>query len=412
MSENEHDPCRHVGYLRQALESPKRPTAFLIGAGCPLAIRTAEGKPLIPAIAGMTEEVIRHIEAGPCQPALEAVRSRLTTTLPNPTIEDYLSQIRMLREVVPHLTPGILSDETLASLDRAMCDVIYELANVTIPEGDTPYHHLAAWISGVPRGLPVQLFTTNYDLLIEESLEAARVPFFDGFAGSKSAFFDPSAIEMEADGLPPRWARLWKLHGSVNWWLGDLGGTPEVIRTNQLLGAAARLIYPSHLKYDETRQMPYLAMMDRLKAFLRRPSAILVCCGFSFSDRHINSLLRQALSGNADATVFGLMFERLSENQGATGLARMAPNLSVLARDGAVVGTRPGLWRTRAAPEALPIGVRTTGDATSGGTDGVALEVTLGDFAQFGLFLQDLLGRKETERAGALPATSPGTDAH
>ncbi len=404
----EHDPFRQVSYLRQALESPKRPIGFLLGAGCPLAVRTSDGQPLIPAIEGMTTKVISTVDAGASKLVLEAVRSRMTGGERNPNIEEYLSQIRMLREVASHLDPALLTDAALEKLDREMCEAIYDLACVTLPGVDTPYHHLAAWTRGLSRSLPVQLFTTNYDLLLEESLEAARVPYFDGFVGSKSAFFDPAAVEVDADLLPGRWARLWKLHGSVNWWLCDLGGVPEVVRAERRAGTA-RLIYPSHLKYDETRQMPYLAMMDKLKAFLRLPAAILVCAGFSFGDRHITALLRQALSGNADAAVFGLIYGSLSENESAAKLARSTPNLSILARDGGVIGTRPGRWGARATPDETPIGVAILGEGAGSGSVPRHLEVTLGDFASFGLFLRDLLGRKEPEVGEVQSAPVPGS---
>lgn len=408
----DHDPLRYVSYLRQALESPKRPIGFLLGAGCPVGVRTTDGGPLIPAIAGMTTRVMGEVEAGENRAVLEAVRSRMTDGQRTPNIEEYLSQIRMLREVAAHLDSAVLTDASLEALDREICEAIHRLACVSLPGLNTPYHHLAAWTKGLPRSLPVQLFTTNYDLLLEEALEAVRAPYFDGFIGAKTAFFDPASIEVDASALPGRWARLWKLHGSVNWWLSELGGVQEVVRADQSTGTA-RLIYPSHLKYDETRQMPYLAMMDRLKAFLRQPAAILVCCGFSFGDRHIDALIRQALAGNPEAAVFGLMFGRLDENETAVALARTTPNLSILARDGGVIGTRSGLWRIRGTPEEAPIGVVIREGGDEGAAGSRPSEITLGDFAMFGLLLRDLLGRSDAE-VGDGEATRPpaASDAH
>ena len=34
-----------------------------------------------------------------------------------------------------------------------------------------------------------EIFTSNYDLIIEKSLEAIRIPHFDGFVGSYEPFF-------------------------------------------------------------------------------------------------------------------------------------------------------------------------------------------------------------------------------
>ena len=68
------------------------------------------------------------------------------------------------------------------------------------------------------------------------------------------------------------------------------------------------MIYPTHLKYDESRRLPYLAMLDRLKAFFTNGQAVLITCGYSFSDQHLNETILQGLSGNPTANCFGLIY--------------------------------------------------------------------------------------------------------
>jgi hypothetical protein len=150
-------------------------------------------------------------------------------------------------------------------------------------------------------------------------------------------------------------------------------------------------VHPSHLKYDESRQMPYLAMMDRLRAFLRRPAAVLVTCGYSFGDRHINVLVRQALAGNADAMMFGLLRSPLAKYTDALALARITPNLTLFAKDAAIVGTREGPWIGRHFPEELPTGVK-LGKPKSAEDPNRVGEVLLGEFSQVGLLLQHMIG--------------------
>src|SRR5206468_2462821 len=80
----------------------------------------------------------------------------------------------------------------------------------------------AAWLSSIQRTKPVEIFSTNYDLLIERGLEIALVPYFDGFLGSVNPYFSDSAADFKDDAdnlshLPRTWARLWKLHGSIGW---------------------------------------------------------------------------------------------------------------------------------------------------------------------------------------------------
>jgi hypothetical protein len=234
-----------------------------------------------------------------------------------PNVEDYLGRIRALRQVAGDDEVQGLGKTELERLEGAVCDEIYRLTKPDLPGGDTPYHNLARWIRTISRDVAVEIFTTNYDLLMEQALERLRVPYFDGFVGSCAPFFDPHAIE--EDHLPSRWARIWKLHGSINWALMSRDGESDIVcrrRPEEVKPRGRQLIHPSHLKYDESRRMPYLAMIDRLKHFLKRPSAALVVCGYSFADVHLNEVLRQGLSANPRAHAFGLLYSGVTDRAG------------------------------------------------------------------------------------------------
>ena len=142
----------------------------------------------------------------------------------DPTIETMLNRIRALREVAGNVAVRGLSFTELDGLDRQICLFIKETVSCSLPNNATPYHSLARFI-GTQRYPLTELFTPNYDVLIEQSLEACRVPFFDGFVGSSKPFFDQRAVE--EDQIPARWARLWKLHGSVNWRFNKTTKPPE-----------------------------------------------------------------------------------------------------------------------------------------------------------------------------------------
>ena len=68
-------------------------------------------------------------------------------------------------------------------------------------------------------------------------------PHFDGFVGSREPFFDIASIEQ--DEIPRRWARLWKLHGSINWQHRDDGAVAKAQQPGQdglgVLGEARRI---------------------------------------------------------------------------------------------------------------------------------------------------------------------------
>jgi hypothetical protein len=339
----DHDLWRQAKQLQQALASNKMPVAFFIGAGCPTAVRVGEPGhegPLIPDIAGLTHEVRQKLAAsGVHGDPFDLVCQQLTAdgnAVPN--IEDALNHVRALRQAAGKRDACGLSADKLGRLDEAICNAIDECVRRDLPSSITPYHQVASWISAIQREHAVEVFTTNYDLLMEQALEGRRVPYFDGFTGSDRPFFDPAS--MEVDRFAPRWSRLWKLHGSINWWQGQ---DKRVYRAKEGLGAT-HLIHPSHLKYEESRRMPYLAMIDRLRAFLRRAPAVVVTCGFSFSDQHLNEVFTQGLEGNPSAVCFGLLFAELSQYPQAEQLARRRPNLNVLARDVAILGSREGRW--------------------------------------------------------------------
>jgi hypothetical protein len=389
-----HDPNKQVGYLQQCLSSDKKPLGLFLGAGCPVAIISEDGKktPLIPDIAGITKVIRETLEkCKECSPLLKIVENHFKTDGRNDTnVEDMLSHIRALRAVVGKDKVRELSAENLDKLDEKICNIIHELADKSLPNTQTPYHRIASWVDDVGRDKPVEIFTTNYDLLTEQALEDCRVPYFDGFAGTRKPFFDLRA--MEEDMLPPRWARLWKLHGSLNWYQVEnkgvfRGATTEPQNTK-------RVIHPSHLKYDESRRMPYLAMLDRLRAFLKQPTSALVICGYSFRDKHLNEVIFQGLQSTPNAIAFALLYGEIKNYSQAVTIANGRSNLNLLARDGAVISGREGKWLEKDS--------QATSDTTnwvkwlpvdSSKPDGKQkAEFHLGDFAIFGQFLHELVG--------------------
>jgi hypothetical protein len=378
-----HDASRHVRGLRLSLAQDKAPLALLLAAGCPAGVKNAAGDPLIPAMAGMTAALRASLKTSEHQEAFRALLTCLAEDgKADPNVEDWLSAVRSLRAVATGGAVRGLSKEQLEKLEEAIAGGIVDLVECELPD-ETPFHAVAAWAAGLERELPVEVFTTNYDLLIEQAFESMRGPYFDGFVGVRRPFFDnASVLAATRPEIPPRFTRLWKLHGSVNWFLTDSG---EVVRTPEAPGVR-RLIHPSHLKYEESRQMPYLALLDRLRGYLTQRGALLVTCGYSYRDGHINSVIGEALGGNATASLIALMRSGSTSYPEATAMAAKHANMALFAKDGAVIGTRRGPWQCDAASSQLGIQL-----------DGKSVEVTLGEFGQFGELLTGLLGRPRSE---------------
>lgn len=405
-----HCPYRQSTLLQQALAPDKMRIAFLLGAGCPVSIRVPDRqgeRPLIPDIRGLTKLVEERLgQKEQFKTSYAKVKARFAGDAgepASPTIEDILSHIRVLQDVVRGGSIDGLDKASLSALDTEICGITTNVVGVDLPESETPYHHLATWIGGIQRAHPIEVFTPNYDLLVEQALETCKVPYFDGFVGSKQAFFDLTS--MESDSLPSRWARLWKIHGSVNWWRTT---KDEVVRNERGLDGSRQMIYPSHLKYDQSRRMPYLAMLDRLRDFLSRGQAVLVTCGYSFLDQHLNEVIFHGLRSNPTGICFGLLFGPRSNYADVVIKARKYhPNLSLLAEDGAVLGTVERDWRVDEQTGHPLHGVsvaRNDANECADATNAKNCKFLLGDFKRFGGFLAKQLTRLDNEQVTASEA--------
>lgn len=395
--ESFHDYARHLKYLRQSLSQDNESIGFFISAGCPLSVEMEVGSwPLIPDVKNLTLYINEQLKCDAKYTILldEIIKAEKSAT----NIEDILSFLRSLLLVSKGGEVRGLSESDLKELEIKICAEIVNKLNVELPGQETPYHRLASWIRSIDRKVPVELFTTNYDLLLEQALEDFEVPYFDGFVGSRRSFFDLRAVE--DDLIPIHWSRLWKIHGSINWYQEAFDGENRVYRSSEIKKNASHLIYPSHLKYEESRKMPYLALVDQLNRFIRKKSSFLILCGYSFNDGHLNDAIVSALKANPTAMVLGLMFDRYEVNEdglverypAAYRLAKKQHNLNIWTFDKAIIGTTTGMWHKKQDEEdddLLRFVYRIKPDDEK--TDS-KYEVRLGDFSEFTNFLKKIIG--------------------
>ena len=375
-----HNPDRYMVDLRQILSQGRKRIGILIGAGAPTAIRVDDcnqlalgGCPLIPDVAGLTESVIEALDEND-RNVIETVKRDIEGII---NIETVLTQIRRLAQAIGTSTVHGLPGVAYSELGQRLCDVIGRKVDARLPSSPNPYSELVSWISGTQRDHAVEVYTPNYDLLLEEAFERARIAYFDGFTGAHRPFFDPASVS--SDELPTRWARLWKLHGSLGWKIED----NAVVRTGGR--EATELIYPDHMKYDQVTRLPYSALFERLRQFLTTPDTLLICSGFSFLDSHICAVLDETLAANAHTAVFAFQYKRLDEESPATRLAFSRPNMSVYARDGAVIYGVQGNCQPGTPPSEDWREIRRTFWGTTSGDN--ADRFLLGDFAMLAKFL-------------------------
>jgi len=344
--EGVHNPDRFMGDLRQILSQGRKRIGLLVGAGAPLSVRldddgklSVSGKPLIPGVEELTTAAVSGL-AEEKSVALKAISEDLGNSA---NIETILSHVRLLQTALGKTKVNGLDGEGYKALGQDICAGIAKIVSVDLPLSRSPYHEIVSWIGGTQRAHAVEIFTTNYDLLFEQAFEAANAPYFDGFTGGHAPFFDP--VTVAGNDLPPRWSRIWKLHGSLGWKISN----QVVIRTGNR--ESADLVYPDHLKYDLTQKQPYSALFERLKQFLLTPDTVLLSIGFSFRDAHISAVVGEALAMNSNAAVLAFQYQALANEEPARKLAFEHPNLSVYASDAAVIGGVEGAWRPGDLPK-------------------------------------------------------------
>jgi hypothetical protein len=134
----------------------------------------------------------------------------------------------------------------------------------------------------------VKLFTTNYDTLLEDALALSGLPYWDGFSGGAVAFRNYRYGDKEPDHNYR--SHVIKLHGSIDWHLGEEGRIWRVRdRDNYPARAARVLIYPQSTKYLATQRDPFAAQFDLLRRTLAsNEENVFATCGYSFGDEHIN----------------------------------------------------------------------------------------------------------------------------
>lgn len=155
----------------------------------------------------------------------------------------------------------------------------------------------------------VNIFTLNYDTLVEQAADAEGIVLLDGFVGTQRRVFRPESYEQDlyfpaetTEGRVHRFDRvlhLYKLHGSITWTASDPKiDDPYGVQSAVFdpTGTRPLLIYPTPAKYGETLGMPYSELFRHFANALVRPQSVLFAIGYGFGDEHVNAIIRQALA--------------------------------------------------------------------------------------------------------------------
>jgi hypothetical protein len=344
-----HDPREFVRMLQQILISDKKRLGFLFGAGTSMAIKLGASKDsVIPGIIEMTKIIINSISEQKYKSALEMIKKELDKSKIEYYIEYILSNITQKEHVVGNEKLCGLAKDDFEALRKIIEEEMIKLASVHKKKdsfiGNLLHCDFAQWIAQASRKIPVEIFTTNYDYLLELGLEYHNVPYFDGFVGSFEPFFSTSLVEDLK--FLPQCTKLWKLHGSLGWYLGK--ESKKIIRRYQ--DDSTIIVFPSLLKYDNSKKQPYVSFMDRLSKFIKEDDGVLFVSGYSFSDQHINDVLLNALDRTRTSHVIALYFDELSKDSHVAKLGIDQPKFSIYGKNNAVIGGKFGSWMLKTKP--------------------------------------------------------------
>jgi len=350
-----HDPSGYVRGLQQLLVSDKKRIGFLFGAGSSCATKKGETHSLsVPAIGKLTEEIVSEMSE------YKDFFDELKDELPNFNIETILTSLEQKTQVIGKGQLNGLDKEQFGKLIAEYKNKILEKISVhkgfdLNNSGCLVQSDFARWIGSTNRKHSIEIFTTNYDYLFEMGLEHNKVPYYDGFSGSFNPFFNSDSVEDMR--FLQNQTKLWKIHGSLGWKFDDVLG--RVVRNRMVDGSEELLIYPSVLKYNESKKQPYESLMDRLTNFLRTNDSLLIICGYSFGDEHINARIESALAANSTSHVIAMLYDKAWKDTGfeytlkdsnAYRMAISNSKISVCGFKQAVIGAKFGEWQLLSEP--------------------------------------------------------------
>lgn len=263
-------------------------------------------------------------------------------------LEHILSRLRRIDALLDSDTEKVdgLTAQHARNLDNKVCQIIVKALNIK-RSCLAPMLPFVAWAGRADYKLPVEIFTTNYDLALETALEFYGVPYFDGFIGALRAPFYTELVEANVEDtynwLPSFLLRVWKLHGSVNWeWVND--SKTKVVRSGTAVSdKTPAAIYPSDTKYDESRRVPFIVLQDRFRRALHQPETLMIISGYSFNDEHINEMIYSAIKRQPRSEYIAFCFDNIPET--LKEVATTSPNLQAVSQTKAILNGVWGKWK-------------------------------------------------------------------
>lgn len=150
----------------------------------------------------------------------------------------------------------------------------------------------------------LDIVTTNYDRLAEYAAERAGCIWFDGFGpGHLRSFIGErgSDAQWSFEAVRKRTVRIWKVHGSLDWFAFGGRDIAALVRETDIPANATPLIVtPGRNKYEESFREPFRSMLTVADRAMSEARTVF-CLGYGFNDQHVQEKLK-ARRGDGGAT--------------------------------------------------------------------------------------------------------------
>lgn len=232
-------------------------------------------------------------------------------------IEDMLSKASVAKEFI------LSEDEERKKFEKTLEEIeskIQELCDLQLHELHPHKQFLEKITSRRTSHNRVKLFTTNYDTLFEQAAEKNGFILIDGFTYNFPRLFNPFMFNydfvrrgtnkiIDEPDYVEKVLHLYKLHGSVDW---QKKNDNEIVKKKDPRNPL--MIYPRKDKYEQSYEAPYFEMFSRFQEELRKKNTLFITTGFSFADKHIQTIVDNAITNNPGLRVLVVDFNIEQEN--------------------------------------------------------------------------------------------------
>lgn len=213
----------------------------------------------------------------------------------------------------------------ISELDKLISEIKEELINsfVNSLDYDKLYFHEVFLLKLRSFGCLTksEIFTSNYDLAFEYTMDKWGIDYEDGFSGFVNRKFDSRKLHGRNQ------TALVKIHGSVNWVTenGEVkeyqpsfeGGKVIIEDTDPVL------IYPTSDKLYQTYASPYSELMRYMLDEMGTERNVIFTLGYKYGDEHINEILFKSLKNSGNIFYF-FVFEQDEKNEFVDRLRKLS----------------------------------------------------------------------------------------